>query len=71
MSKREIWRIGKAFVDMNEVIAINEMKPFGIIEIHFRNGDIIKVDDVTFDSINRLFVIYCNCNDVNVGVINE
>ena len=57
MSKREIWRIGKAFVDMNEVIAINEMKPFGIIEIHFRNGDIIKVDDVTFDNINRLFAI--------------
>lgn len=70
MSKRDIWRIGKAFVDMDEVIAINEVQPFKIIEIHFRNGNRIKVDDVTFDDINCLYEIYSKCNDVNVGVIN-
>ena len=58
MRNRNIWRIGRCFVDMDEVIAINEVKPFGIIEIYLKNGNTIKVDDVSFDNINELYQIY-------------
>ena len=69
MKNRNIWKIGRCFVDMDEVIAINEFKPFGIIEIYLKNGNMIKVDDVSFDNINELYQIYLKGNPE--GVIYE
>lgn len=69
MKNRNIWKIGKCFVDIDEVVAINEFKPFGIIEIYLKNGNVFKVDDVSYDDINKMYQIYYNCNEE--GVIHE